>query len=129
VAVDDPEKHGHTVLLDAGVSSGEEPTATWCAGEMLGRADYLHSPSKERIVRLERAICHLILHERSLIARVAARDANNAEAAMRRIAEALPEVNSGDRDVPARFWWSGPNGPRSLARMLPSVPWGEIQDN
>jgi hypothetical protein len=98
-------------------------------GEMLGRADYVHSASRERVVRLDRAVCHLILNERSLVVRAAAQDVADAEAALRTIADALPEVDSADRDVPARFWWWAPNVPRDLARMLPSPPWSEIESN
>jgi hypothetical protein len=98
-------------------------------GEMLGRADYFHNASKERVVRLERAICHLILNERSLVVRVAAPDAADAEAALRTIANALPEVHSADREVPARFWWWASTFPRDLARMLPSPTWDEIAGN
>ena len=98
-------------------------------GEVLGRADYFHSASKERVVRLDQAVCHLILHERSLVARIAARDVASAEAALGTIGEALPEVDAADREVPARFWWWAQHGPAELARMLPSPPWTEIEAN
>jgi hypothetical protein len=98
-------------------------------GETLGRVDYFHSASKERVIHLDRAICHLILNERSLIVRVAAPDMANAESALRTIATALPEVDSADRELPARFWWWASSFPRDLARMLPSPPWSEIESN
>jgi ATPase family associated with various cellular activities (AAA)/Domain of unknown function (DUF5925) len=115
-----------TVIGAGWVTSGDLGDAP---GEMLGRADYFHSANKERVVRLQRAICHLILNERSLVVRVAARDATDAESAMRRLTGALPEVKVSEREVPARFWWWAPNGPRSLSRMLPSPSWSEVQRN
>jgi hypothetical protein len=87
-------------------------------GEVLGGAEYFHSARSEVLVRVEHAICHLILHERSLVARVAAASAAGAERALAAVASALPEVDSTDREVSARFWWSaqhGPSGTRSDA--------------
>jgi hypothetical protein len=96
---------------------------------VVGRADYSHAGRKERVVRLDGAICHLILSERLLVARVAAPDATGAEAALREIAKALPEVDPADREVPAWFWWWASNFPSDLARMLPSPPWSDIESN
>jgi hypothetical protein len=98
-------------------------------GEMLGRADYFHSARRERVLRLDRAVCHLTLSERSLVVRVAAPDVADAEAALRTVADALPEVDSTDREFPARFWWWASNFPRDIARMLPSPQWSEIEGN
>ena len=98
-------------------------------GEVLGGATYFHSARSEVLVRVDHAICHLILHERSLVARVAAACDNGAEEALAAVASALPEVDSTDREVSARFWWWAQHGPAELARMLPSPPWTEIEAN
>jgi hypothetical protein len=98
-------------------------------GEVLGGASYFHSARDEALVRVEGAICHLILHERSLVTRIAARSAVHAEQALAAIASALPEVDAGDREVSARFWWWTQHGPTELARMLPSPLWKDVQAN
>lgn len=98
-------------------------------GEVLGGARYFHSAQQEVLVRVGEAICHLILHERSLVARVAASGATHADRVMEIIASALPEVDARDREVSARFWWWTQQGPAELARMLASPPWADIQHN
>lgn len=106
-----------TVILGGGwVTRAELGDAP---GEILGGANYFHSARSEVLVRVERAICHLILHERSLVARVAATSVDHAEQAVRAAEAALPEVDSTDREVSARFWWWTQHGPTDLARMLP----------
>lgn len=98
-------------------------------GELLGGARYFHSARHEVLVRLEQAICHLTLHERSLMARVAAASGEGADRALQAVSSALPEVDPSDREVSARFWWWTQHGPTELARMLPSPPWADIQAN
>ena len=98
-------------------------------GEVLAEADYFHSARDETLVRLPEGICHLILSERSLIVRIAARDRASAMRVRGEVLAALPEVESGDREVPVRFWWWQPAVARDLARMLPSPSWREIEEN
>jgi hypothetical protein len=98
-------------------------------GAVLGGANYSHSARSEVLVRVDRAICHVILQERSLVARVAATSTAHAKHATGAIASALPEVDETDREVSARFWLWAPNVPQELARMLPSPPWAEIAAN
>jgi hypothetical protein len=45
------------------------------------------------------------------------------------VGNALPEVDSADREVPAWFWWWAPNVPRDVARTLPSPPWADMETN
>jgi ATPase family associated with various cellular activities (AAA) len=106
-----------------------EGGARRCPGELLGGAEYFHGARSEALVRVEGALCQLILQERSLVVRTAARSPEHAEHALRAVAKALPEVDDGDREVSARFWWWTQHGPAELARMLPSTPWGQIDDN
>ena len=80
-------------------------------------------------MRVDRAICHLILHERSLVGRVAATSVDHAEQALGAVGAALPEVDSTDREVSARFLWWAQHGPAELARMLPSPQRTEIEGN
>jgi hypothetical protein len=98
-------------------------------GDVLGAADYFHGARTEVLVRVEQAICQLILQERSLVARVAAASIADADQALATVAAALPEVDASDREVSARFWWWSQHGPAELARMLPSPPWREIEEN
>lgn len=98
-------------------------------GEVLAEADYFHSARDDVLVRLPAGICHLILSERSLTVRVAARDRASATRVREEVAAALPEVDIGDREVPVRFWWWQPQVAQDLARMLPSPPWSEIEGN
>jgi hypothetical protein len=98
-------------------------------GEVLAEADYFHSARDEALVRLPEGICQLILSERSLIVRIAARDRASAMRVRGEVLAALPEVESGDREVPVRFWWWQPAVARDLARMLPSPSWREIEEN
>jgi hypothetical protein len=98
-------------------------------GELLGGAEYFHGSRNEALVRIEGALCQLILQERSLFVRTAARSPEHAERALAAVAAALPEVDDRDREVSARFWWWNQHGPAELARMLPSPPWDQIDDN
>lgn len=98
-------------------------------GDLLARADYFHNASNERLVRVEHGICHLVLRERSLTVRVAARDGASAERVLEAIADSLPEVDSEDREVPVHFWWWQPQVARELGRMLASPAWTEIARN
>jgi hypothetical protein len=98
-------------------------------GEELGRAEYFYNATDEVLVRLPQAICHLILHERSLTVRTAAGSPSAAREAADLLVEALPEVGDDDREVPVRFWWWQPNVARDLARMLAAPPWAQITDN
>ena len=98
-------------------------------GEVLGGANYFHSARSEVLVRIDRAICHLILNERSLVARVAAKSTGHAKQALEAVAFTLPEVDATDREVSARFWWWGQHGLADLARMLPSPPWTDMKEN
>jgi hypothetical protein len=102
---------------------------TEAPGEVLAAADYFHSARTEVLVRVEHGLCQLILQERSLVARVAAASAAHAELALTAVGTALPEADTTDREVSARFWWWTEHGPTELARMLPSPPWTAIEDN
>lgn len=98
-------------------------------GELLAEADNTQSAREQAFIRLPMGIGHLTLSERSLTFRIAAADRSAAMQVRRKIAQALPEVDSADREVPVRFWWWQPMVAQELARMLPSPPWVEIEDN
>jgi hypothetical protein len=100
-----------------------------CPGETLADVSYFHSAQAERLVRLADAIGHLILHERSLTVRVAARDAAACAAAVAKLRRALPEVYGADQQVPVRFWWWQPHVAREMARMMPAPAWRDIDAN
>lgn len=98
-------------------------------GEEIGRAEYFYNATDEVLVRLPRAVCHLIQQERSLTVRIAATSPGGAREAGELIAGSLPEVGDDDREVPVRFWWWQPNHARDLARMLGASPWTRVADN
>lgn len=98
-------------------------------GELVASAEYFHGATEEALVRLADGLCQLILSERSLTVRIAASSRMAADRALDAIATALPEVAGGDRRVAVTFWWWQPMVARKLARMMPSMPWDEIECN
>lgn len=90
-------------------------------GEVVLQASYHHAASSEALVRLPEGLVHLMLSDRSLVARIAAASADGADRIREQLAVAMPEVDGEDLEVPARFWWWQPNVAQDLASMI-AVP-------
>lgn len=98
-------------------------------GEVVLQASYHHAASSEALLRVSDGLVHLILSDRSLVARIAAASADGAERIREQLALALPEVDGEDLELPARFWWWQPNVAQDMARMIAVPAWEDVEDN
>lgn len=98
-------------------------------GEVVLQASYHHAASSEALLRAPDGLIHLILSDRSLVARIAAGSTAGAERIREQLARALPEVDGEDLEVPARFWWWQPHVAQDMARMIAVPAWQDVEDN
>lgn len=98
-------------------------------GDVVFQASYHHAASCEALLRLPDGLAHVMLSDRSLVARIAAASIDGADRMRAQIADSMPEVDGEDLEVPARFWWWQPPVAQELARMIAVPAWEEISDN
>ena len=99
-------------------------------GELLGGADYRYNGSRERLIQVGGALCHVVLNGKSLLIRAAAKSAAEARAAIAEVRVALPATQSTPGEVPIRFWWLVErHGPANVVRPVAVAPWADMQHN
>lgn len=98
-------------------------------GETILDLSYYHSATNERLIELDGAIAQLMLHERSLVVRMAAIDAAHAASGLKLLREGLPEAADTEIEVAVRFWWWQSPVAQQMTRMIPALSWDEISNN
>jgi hypothetical protein len=111
---------------DGWLTSADESLAP---GALIAKADYHRAGRLELLLDLEDSLVHLVLHERSLHARVAAETEEAIDAALAALRVAMPLDEGDQQSVPVKFrWWDG-DGSRDMGRRLPAPSFADIEPN
>lgn len=117
------------LVITRGDSWVTRATLDEAPGQNLAGASYFHAARQEGLVEIDGALAHLILNERALVVRVAARNEAAVGETLAVLKQSLPEVSGSDQEVAVRFWWWQPSIAREMARMMPALPWSDISGN
>ena len=98
-------------------------------GDLIIAVHYARIRRYEALTRLDGAVVQVALTEQQLDLKIAARDEDDAAAALATLEEALPR-DAGDGDeVSVSFWWWDQGSPAQLGRRLPAPAWETVRDN
>lgn len=74
-------------------------------------------------------VIHIDLHAGFITVKAAARNSDEAEAAIEAVKNLFPEAEVPDEKVHITFWSYSPQGPQSIGRQIDAPSWTEVSDN